>query len=204
MSILLIILQLFQFAAAETNKPYESYEEIVDRLSSYRSQKISSQMSSSVPRESFHVALGVSNTSTRISDSGMGSVSHTGFSLGVAVPLIEQQLFFEANGKFFKGVDDGNLTSDLQQYDAKINHREPLSFGILNMGAGLSTRFLSLKTPASEVNYRIPSLLLSTGLERRITSRISLGGELGYHRSLKSDPNGKNTLELGFKFNYHL
>lgn len=204
MFILLIIFQLFQFASAETNKPYESYEEIVDRLSSYRSQKISTEMSTSVPRESFHIALGLTNTSTKISDLGMGSVSHTGFSIGGAYPIIEQQLFFEAAGKFFKGVDNGALSSSLQQYEAKINHREPLSFGILNMGAGLSTRFLSLSSPDTELNYRIPSMMISTGPERRITQRMSLGGELGYHRSLKDDPNGKNTVELAFKLNYHL
>lgn len=204
MSILLIIFQLFQFAAADTNKPYESYEEIVDRLSSYRSQKISTEMSTSIPRERFHVALGLTNTSTRINDFGMGSVSHTGFSLGAALPLIEQQLFFEGAAKFFKGADNGNMSSSLQQFEAKINHKEPLQFAILNVGAGMSTRFLNLTTPTTEMSYRIPSLLLSTGLERRITQRMSLGGELGYHRSMKSDANGRNTLELAFKLNYHL
>ena len=204
MYILLIIFQLFNFASAATNKPYESYEEIVDRLSNYRSQKISTDLQTSVPTEKFHVMLGLANTSTKIADSGMGSVSHTGFGIGAAFPLIEKQLFVEIAGKFFKSVDDGALSSGLQQYEAKINHKEPLTFGILNVGAGMSARFLTLNTPDNQVDYRIPSLLLTTGLERRLTSRISLGGELGYHRSLKDDPNGKNTLELGFKFNYNL
>lgn len=204
MYILLIIFQLFSFASAETNKPYESYEEIVEKLSRSRSQKISTQLSTSMPRERFHVALGVSNTSTKIVHQGMGSVSHTGFMLGVAVPLIEKQLFFEAAGKFYKSVDDGLLSSNLSQFEGKIVHKESLDFAILNLGAGLSTRFLSVKTPTDEVNYRIPSLLLMTGLERRLTTRISLGGDIGIHRSFKDDPNGKNTFELAFRFNYHL
>lgn len=204
MSILLILLQLFHSAAAETNKPYESYEEIVERLSSYRSQKISTEMSTSIPRERFHVAFGLTNTSTRISDFGMGSVSHTGFSLGAALPLIEQQLFFEAGAKFYNGVDNGNLSSSLQQFEAKINHKEALNFAILNVGAGVSTRLLSLTTPDTEINYRIPSLLISTGLERRINQSMSFGGELGFHRSMKNDPNGRNTVELALKLNYHL
>lgn len=204
MYILLIIFQLFNFASAENNKPYEGYEEIVEKLSNYRTQRLSSQLSTSLPRERFHVMIGLANTSTKIVDYGMGSVSHTGFSLGLAIPVIEKELFFEMNGKFFQGVDDNLVTSNLQQFDAKMNLKESLEFAILNIGAGLSTRFLSARTLASETNYRIPSLMFTTGLERRVTPRVSLGGELGFHRSLKNDPNGKNTVELAFRLNYHL
>lgn len=204
MYILLIIFQLSQFVSAETNKPYESYDEIVDKLSAYRSQKINTQLSTSMPRERFHVSVGATNTSTKIAAYGMGSVSHTGFLLGAAFPLIEKQLFLEINGKFYGGVDQGNMTSNLQQFDGRIVHKESLDFAILNLGAGMSTRFLSLKTPDVTLNYNIPSLMLMTGLERRLTTRMSLGADLGVHRSFKSDPNGKNTIELAFHFNYHL
>lgn len=205
MYILLIIFQLFQFASAESNKPYESYDEIVDKLSSYRSQKLSTQLSTSMPRERFHISLGASNTSTKINMFGLGSVSHTGFLLGAAFPMIEKQLFLELNGKFYGGVEQDGISSDLQQFDGRLVHKESLDFAIFNLGVGMSTRFLSVQgTDGTEVNYRIPSLLLMTGLERRLTTRMSLGADLGYHRSFKSDSNGKNTIELAFHFNYHL
>lgn len=157
-----------------------------------------------MPRERFHIALGLSNTNTKVNDYGLGTVVHNGFAVGVALPLIEKQLFVELNGKFYKSVDDGIFNSSLQQFDARINHKEPLDFAILNLGAGLSSRFLTVSSFNTETNYRIPSLMLSSGLERRVTSRISLAGELGYHRSFKDNANGKNTFELGFRFNYHL
>lgn len=204
MSILLIIFHLFHFASANNNKPYEGYEEIVEKLSSYRTQRLTNKLSTSMPRERFHIALGLSNTNTKVNDYGLGTVVHNGFAVGVALPLIEKQLFVELNGKFYKSVDDGIFNSSLQQFDARINHKEPLDFAILNLGAGLSSRFLTVSSFNTETNYRIPSLMLSSGLERRVTSRISLAGELGYHRSFKDNANGKNTFELGFRFNYHL
>jgi hypothetical protein len=205
MYILIIIFQLLQFASAEANKPYESYDEIVDKLSSYRSQKLSTQLSTSLPRERFHISVGASNTSTNINMFGLGSVSHTGFLLGAAFPIIEKQFFLELNGKFYGGVDQDGISSDLQQFDSRLVHKESMEFAILNLGAGMSTRFLSVRGPdGTEVNYRIPSLLLMTGLERRFSTRMSLGADIGYHRSFKSDSNGKNTIELAFHLNYHL
>lgn len=119
--------------------------------------------------------------------------------------MIEKQLFLELNGKFYGGVEQDGISSDLQQFDGRLVHKESLDFAIFNLGVGMSTRFLSVQgTDGTEVNYRIPSLLLMTGLERRLTTRMSLGADLGYHRSFKSDSNGKNTIELAFHFNYHL
>jgi len=204
MYIFLIVFHFISFVSAETNKPYEGYTEIVERLSNYKHQKVSHQLSTTVPRERFHVTLGLTNTSTTVNKFNMGSVSHTGFLMGAAMPLIEQQLFFEVNAKLYQSIDDGPVNASLQQFDVRVSHKEPLEFAILNMGAGLSTRFLNVSSLGDESSYRIPSLMFVGGLERRMSQRVSLAGDIGYHRSFKNDPNGKNTFEMVFRLNYHL
>jgi hypothetical protein len=213
MQYIFILFHLFNFASADTNKPYESYEEIVEKLSNRRSQTISSQLSSTVPRERFHVSLGLTSTNTRIADNNIGSLSHTGFLLGASVPLIDRELFFDAKGKFYKNAESNTYDSSLQQFEAIVNHKESMENFILNLGAGMSTRFLNVTNSQQSTGlfaddagkrYTIPSILLVLGLERRLSTRISLAGDLGYHRSMRSDPNGKNTVELSFRLNYHL
>lgn len=204
MYIVFIVFHFMSFSSAETSKPYEGYTEIVEKLSNYRSQKRSNELSTTVPRERFHVTLGLTNTSTSVDKFNLGSVSHTGFLLGGAMPLIEKQLFLEVNGKIYQSINDGPTTASLQQFDARVNHKESLDFAILNIGAGLSTRFLNISSSGVDNNYRIPSLMFVGGLERRMSQRVSLAGDLGYHRSFKEDPNGKNTFEMAFRLNYHL
>lgn len=210
MQYIFILFQLLNFASAAPNKPYESYEEIVERLSQRRSQSIASHASTSIPKEKYYISLGLANTSSRISDRNIGSINSTGFSLGAAIPLIEKELFFEVAGKIFRNSDVGTYNADLQQVEAKLTHREPLQYFILNIGAGLSTRFMQVSGNSGSnaswfnQNYITPSLLLLVGAERRVSSRISLQGDLGYHRAVNSNPNGKNTLELAFHLNYHL
>ena len=49
-----------------------------------------------------------------------------------------------------------------------------------------------------------PSLLLTGGLERRVTKSLSFAGDLGYHYSLKDDGSGKNAFEFVLRMNCHL
>jgi hypothetical protein len=202
MKYLVIILSQFLVSVCfAADKPYESYDEIVEKLSKYRKQQVVEQMSTSVPQENFHMSFGLTNSSTRAADS---SISQNGFLIGIAQPLISQQLFFEAYGKFFQDSNEDNVRAELQQYEVRLSHKERLSFAVLNMGVGTSARFLSVQTPTISNDYKVPSLLVTMGLERRLASRLSVAGDLALHRSLRDNPNGKNSTEFVLRLNYHL
>jgi alpha-acetolactate decarboxylase len=205
MKYLVIILSQFLVSVCfAAEKPYESYDQIVERLSKYRKQQVTEQISTTLPVEKFHMSFGLTNTSTRISDGNIGGVNQNGFLVGVAQPLISQQLFFEGFGKFFQNSDDENVRAGLQQYELRLSHKERLSFALLNMGVGVSARFLSITTPTLSNDYRIPSALITLGLERRLANRISVAGDVALHRSLRENDNGKNTAEFVLRLNYHL
>lgn len=200
----LIIIQLLSTVCLATDKPYESYDEIVDRLSQYRKKQAVEQMSTSLPKESFHLSFGLTNTNTRIQDAGIGGISQNGFLIGFAQPLISQQLFFEAFGKFFQSSNEDNVQSKLQQYEIRVSHKERLNFAVLNLGIGTSARFLSVTTPSLSNDYRTPSLLATVGLERRLANRLSAAFDIALHRSLRDTDNAKNTTEFVLRMNYHL
>lgn len=200
----LIVIELFVSVCFAADKPYESYDEIVDRLSKYRTKQVVQQMSTSVPKEKFHVSFGLSNSSTRVSQEGAGSISQNGFALGVAQPLISQQLFFEAFGKFYQSSTENSIRSELQQYEVRLSHKESLDFALLNLGVGASARFLSVATPSISNDYRIPGLLVTVGLERRLAQSLSVAFDAALHRGLRENPNGKNSTEFILRMNYHL
>ncbi|MBY0384943.1 hypothetical protein K2X05_07275, partial [bacterium] len=193
--LILIIIELLGTVCFAADKPYESYDEIVDRLSKYRKNQAVEQMSTSVPKENFHMSFGLTNTNTRIQDAGIGGISQNGFLIGFAQPLISQQLFFEAFGKFFQSSTEGSVQAKLQQYEIRVSHKERLNFAVLNLGIGTSARFLSVSTPTLSNDYRTPSLLATIGLERRLADRLSAAFDVALHRSLRDTANGKNTTE---------
>jgi hypothetical protein len=202
--ILFILCQVLWSVCFANEKPYESYDEIVERLSKYRRQQATEQLSTSVPYQNFHMSFGLTNTSTRVTNSNIGHLSQNGFLIGIAQPLISQQLFFEVFGKFFQDSNEENVRAELQQYEVRLSHKERLSFAVLNMGLGASARFLSVQTPVLSNDYRIPSILATLGLERRIASRLSVAGDIGLHRSLRDNSDGRSTTEFTLRLNYHL
>ncbi len=200
----LILIELFVSVCSAADKPYESYDEIVDRLSKYRNKQVVQQMSTSVPKEKFHVSFGLSNSSTRVSQEGAGSISQNGFALGLAQPIISQQLFFEAFGKFFQNSTENNIRAELQQYEVRLSHKERLDFAVLNLGVGASARFLSVSSPNVSNEYKIPGLVVTVGLERRLAQSLSVAFDTALHRGLRENPNGKNSTEFVLRLNYHL
>lgn len=120
------------------------------------------------------------------------------------MPLIASQLFIEGYGKFYKNNSSGGAVTGLSQYELRLAHKERLDFAILNLGVGASVRRIEVQTATAQDDVQTPNLMITAGLERRVTPRISLAGDLGYHRSLRDDPTGKNTVEFVFRLNYHL
>ena len=199
-----IVIELLVSVCFAADKPYESYDEIVDRLSKYRSKQVVEQMSTSVPKEKFHMSFGLTNSSTRVAQEGVGSLSQNGFALGIAQPLISQQLFFEAFGKFYQSSTENNIRAELQQYEVRLSHKERLDFAVLNLGIGASARFLSVSSPNISNDYKIPALLVTVGLERRLAQSLSVAFDTALHRGLRENPNGKNSTEFILRLNYHL
>jgi hypothetical protein len=197
-------MELFVAVCFAADKPYESYDEIVNRLSKYRKEQVVTQMTTTVPKEKFHVSFGLSNSSTRVSQEGVGSLSQNGFVLGLAQPIISQQLFFEAFGKFYQSSNENTARAELQQYEMRLSHKESLDFAVLNLGVGASARFLTVQTPNITNDYRIPSLLVTLGLERRLAQSLSVAFDTSFHRGLRENPNGKNSTEFVLRLNYHL
>ena len=204
-SIFISVLLFSSFSSLAAEKQYESYEQIVNRLSRERSDQLRTQVSTTLPQEHFHVMLGGVNNSSSYRLNNLGTVNSQGLMLGLAVPLIAQQLYVEGLAKFFKNQNVSENEVSLHQFEARIAHKEPMNFALLNLGAGLSTRFLDAQdSSGNRVQYNTPNFMFLIGLERRITSSMSVAGDVSYHRSLREQDDGKNVIDLAIRLNYHL
>lgn len=201
-----ILLLLCHFSSSAAEKQYESYEEIVQRLSSYRSQQLKSKLSTTVPKQKYHLSLGYSQNFLPIDFGNVGDLSMQGLSLGGAIPLVGQQLFAEAYGKFYQSNQESGYDASLKQFELRLAHKEPMSVAIVNFGVGFSSKFIDIKNGSLGVakDMSIPSLLFLLGLERQLTSRVSLAGDILYHRSIRGTPDAKNSYEAVIRFNYNL
>lgn len=205
-NILIILLLFFSNSSIAIEKRYESYEEIVDRLSQRRREQIKTQVYTSLPSERFHVSLGAVTNSSSYQINNIGTINSQGLLFGFGLPVIQSQLYLESNIKFFKDNSVARNEVSLQQLETRFTHKEPLSFALFNMGVGLSARYLEAKNTLNGDNkqYVTPNMLFLLGLERRFTERVSVAGDLSYHRSLRSQDDGKNVIDFAIRLNYHL
>lgn len=136
--------------------------------------------------------------------SGLGDVSLQGLVLGGAVPLVGRSLFWEGFGKFYQTDQTSGFATSLSQIETRITHKEPLSNFIGNFGVGASNKFIDVEGAGVNESTSIPSLVFLLGLERQITSKVSVAGDLTYHRSVRGSDNAKHSYEAVIRLNYSL
>lgn len=204
--ILTIVLIFSANSSWATDKQYESYDEIVDRLSQRRREQIKTQAYTSLPTEKFHLSLGAVTNSSSYRMNNLGTVNSQGLLFGVGLPIIQHQLYFESNIKFFKDNSVAFNDVSLQQLETRLVHKEPTSIALMNFGFGFSARYLDTKNKITgdSRQFMTPNMMFLLGLERRITERVSVAGDLSYHRSLRSQDDGKNVVDFAVRLNYHL
>jgi len=204
-TLIILFACLSTITAFAADRSYDSYNDIVDKLSAERNQSVHTQMQVTVPtRERLELSLGVVNSSTSIEHAGIGSINQNGFAFGAAVPMMGNEFYGEGYAQFFNTARNGDASTSLRQFELRISHKEPLSFAIWNLGLGGSARLLQIESPLGDKNVRTPAVAVMTGLERRVSERISLAGDLEYLHSLSNGNDDKNSFELLVRMNYHL
>jgi len=189
---------------------FESYDQIVDKLSKYSkdNREVKAQNSRSVRSYSMaHIGLGASQTFYDPSRSPLSSTSlqnQGGLIINVGVDVFSSQWGLEGSFANYGRLNNQETDIRLREFSLKGVYKPMLSNDWnMRLGIGISSRFLDLRTPLGSASYKTPSGLFTVGVDSYINSFISVGADLNFKTAMISDSIDQNSVDLAFRIDTH-
>ncbi|MCB0356972.1 MAG: outer membrane beta-barrel protein [Bdellovibrionales bacterium] len=207
---LTIILLLSNFSWAQEEQ-FESYDSIVDQLSTTRSQKFINYNQDPFANVLIHAGVGMAMSMTNFK---LSNKSHTGLFQGVAINL-GIDLFSDrwmAEGSYVNlgkaKVDKENVKdiAELNEFDMSLVYRPQLNqFLRFRSSAGLAARYLTyFDNQANKVlKYNTPAWAFALGLEAKISKSFSFTSEIAYRSSMIAETIDDNAFGAGLRLDAH-
>lgn len=189
---------------------FESYDQIVDKLSKYSkdNREIKAQSSGSLRSYSMaHIGLGASQTFYDPSRSPLSSTSFQnqgGLIINVGVDVFSPRWGLEGSFANYGRLNNQDTDIRLREFSLKGLYKPVLSNDWnMRMGIGMSSRFLDLQTPLASASYKTPSGLFTIGVDSYINSFISVGADLNFKTAMISESIDKSSVDLAFRVDTH-
>ena len=189
---------------------FESYDQIVDKLSKYTKDKreIKAQSSGNVRSYSMaHIGLGASQTFYDPSRSPLSSTSFQnqgGLIIKLGFDLFSPQWGLEGSFANYGRLNNQETDIRLREFSLKGLYKpEVANNWNMRLGIGMSSRFLDLQTPLGSASYKTPSGLFTVGIDSYINSFISVGADLNFKTAMISDSIDQNSVDLAFRIDTH-
>lgn len=197
------------FVCSSAFSNYESYDEIVDKLSYYNKSSTSTNQAYRSEIRTFsraHVGLGLSQTffdaDAVALDSSMQNQG--GLLINVGVDVLNPSWGLEGSYSNFGSQNTNNSEIKLREFSIKGLYKPSINkTWTMRMGAGVSSRFLDISNPATNVSFKTPSALFLFGLDSYISQFVSVGADLSFKTAMISDTIDNNSVDLAFRVDTH-
>lgn len=194
----LTILMAQNTYAAEEN--YDSYDTIINELSSRQSSLLSSYSKSEV-----HVGIGYVNSTSKISGSNIpvdrmtlqGIQAQMGIDLAPGFSSLVQVSYLTPSTK--NGTEMQAVEFDLiALFKPSINRLVDGRFG-----GGLGVRNVDIKAPQTQTDFTNPLAIIVAGIEAKITNEVGFVTELSFKNALTGSNAEKYVVDLGVRIDGH-
>lgn len=188
---------------------YESYDEIVDKLSKYSNTEVIKKpvyTSSSRTFSTAHLGLGFTQTFYDADASNLNSnmQNQGGLLVTVGVDLLNEQWGVEGSFINFGKLETSNSDVKLKEFTIRGLYKPSVAKNWnMRLGLGVSSRFLDVSNSETNRSYKTPSGLFLFGIESYMNSFISVGADLSFKTAMINDTIDKNSVDLAFKVDTH-
>lgn len=188
---------------------YESYDEIVDKLSKYSNTEVTQKpvfTSSSRTFSTAHLGLGFTQTFYDADASSLNSnmQNQGGLLVTVGVDLLNEQWGVEGSFINFGKLEASNSDIKLKEFTIRGLYKPSVAKNWnMRLGLGVSSRFLDISNSEINRSYKTPSGLFLFGIESYMNSFISVGADLSFKTAMINDTIDKNSIDLAFKVDTH-
>ncbi len=191
------------------NANYESYDEIVTKLSSYESVERDPNPAYRSDIRTFsraHIGLGIAQTFFDADAAALDSSMQNqgGLLINVGVDVLNQHWGLEGSYTNFGTQNTSGSEIKLREFAIKGLYKPSLNkTWSLRLGLGVSSRFLDINNPSTNEAYKTPSGLFLFGVDSYISKFISVGADLNFKTAMIDDTIDKNSVDLAFRVDTH-
>ena len=204
-----ITLLLTFLISLPTFAQYESYDEIVDKLSKYNDKELTDNQAYRGEIRTYsrvHAGLGVAQTFYDADAVGFDSrmQNQGGLIINLGVDVLNPQWGLEGSYANY-GTSNSNETDiKLREFTLKGLYKPSINkTWTMRLGMGFSSRFLDVNNSQTSETYRTPSGLFLFGVDSYISSLISVGADLSFKTAMIDDTIDKNSVDLSFRIDTH-
>ena len=195
--------------AGQVFAQYESYDEIVSKLSKYNDENLSDNQAYRGEVRTYsraHLGLGIAQTfydaDAVAFDSRMQNQG--GLLINVGVDVLDEKWGLEGSYSNFGTANTDNTQIKLREFALKGLYKPSINkTWAMRLGFGVSSRFLDLNNSETSESYRTPSGLFLIGVDSYITKMISVGADLNFKTAMINDTIDKNSVDLSFRVDTH-
>jgi hypothetical protein len=136
-----------------------------------------------------------------------GSVALKGFDFHLGIELFNPHWLTEGSFRSFGSESVAqNFAASLQEFDLKLVYKSDLQKRMqLRFGLGMSARYLKMmdsRNGYSEINDQTPALVGILGIERMLTSKVSLGPDISYRAPLVQETSERGSIDASLRLNF--
>lgn len=205
LSLLLIV-----FVGAPAFAQYESYDEIVEKLSKYTdTTPIKRSSKPSFETRDFamvHAGLGITQTFYDADAAGLNSSMQNqgGLLINIGADVLSRKWAIEGSFANYGRTETSNSNIKLREYTLKGLYKPSITKNwSMRLGLGFSSRFLDVQNAVTNQSYKTPSGLFLMGIDTYISRMISVGADLNFKTSMIDDTIDKNSVDLSFRVDTH-
>lgn len=207
-----LVLLTQHLAVAQDFDSYESYDSIVNELSSssYTASQASTKDSFETIR--FHVGVGLVTSTTKISTplpTTAKDVDLQGFEARFGIDLFTPHWVAESAVRSYNPESYASGEVHLREFDLLVLYHtsagRPFDF---NIGGGMTARYLTFNNITSRENFArdntTPSSVFTLGVDFGLTRAFSLGAQISYRNPFVNETADKGSIDGGVQLTGHL
>ena len=204
-----LVFILTVFIGFNTMADYESYDEIVDKLSKYTTTEVTTKpryTDSSRTFSTAHLGLGFTQTFYDADATNFNSrmQNQGGFLVTVGVDLLNEKWGIEGSYINYGKLEASNSSLKLKEFTIRGLYKPSIAKNWnMRLGLGVSSRFLDIANAEINQSYKTPNGLFLFGIESYMNSFISVGADLSFKTAMINDTIDKNSIDLAFKVDTH-
>lgn len=197
--ILLLTIICTSHAMAE-DESYESYDTIINELSSKQSSLLSSYSSHPI-----HIGFGYVNSTSKINGPSIpvDKMTLQGAQLSLGMDIFEN---FSSNVQltYLTPNTKNNTEMEAMEFDLVGLFKPELGRVVDGrFGLGLGIRNVDIKAPQTQTEFTNPLAMLIAGIEAKITKQVGFVTEVTLKNSLTSSNAEKHVVDFGLRVDGH-
>lgn len=188
---------------------FESYDEIVDKLSRADSNSLTTNQAYRSEIRTFsraHIGLGLAQTffdaDAVALDSSMQNQG--GLIINIGVDVLSTKWGLEGSYANFGTQNTDDTQIKLREFAIKGLYKPSINkTWTMRLGLGVSSRFLDIVNQSTNESYKTPSGLFLFGLDSYISQSVSVGADLSFKTALIDDTIDNTSVDLAFRVDTH-